>query len=85
MSNVTPIRLDTCQEYPRVDAELHSTRRERDTLKLRVVELESEMRHTRRLMEKATQHARDAGRIQGMVVCSCFVAIGLAIASVWAI
>lgn len=105
--NVTPIRPDTCGEYPRViadseherhmelaraffsrdvsDAELHSVRRERDTLKQRITILEAEQRTQQRAAEKAERHALDTGRIQGMVACSCFVAVGLTIASIWAI
>jgi cell division protein FtsB len=107
MSNVTPIRPDTCAEYPRIkvdaeqvrrmelaraffsrdvaDAELESTRRERDTLKQRITILESEQRTQLRTAEKAERHALDTGRIQGMVACSCFVALGLTIASIWAL
>ena len=107
MSNVTPIRPDTCREYPRIsvdaehvrrmelaraffsrdvsDAELQSTRRERDTLKQRITILESEQRTQLRTAERAERYAQDRGRIQGMIACSAFVAVGLTIASIWAI
>ena len=107
MSNVTPIRPDTCREWRRIDgdpeharrmelaraffsrdvsdAELESTRRERDQLKQRITILESEQRMQLRTAEKAERHALDTGRIQGMVACSCFVALGLTIASIWAL
>lgn len=107
MSNVTPIRPDTCGEYPRViadseherrmelaraffsrdvsEAELDSVRRERDALKIRIIELESENRTLLRAMERNERHALDTGRIQGMIACSCFVALGLTIASIWTI
>jgi chromosome condensin MukBEF ATPase and DNA-binding subunit MukB len=107
MSNVTPIRPDTCAEYPRIsvdaehvrrmelaraffsrdvsDAELQSTRRERDTLKQRITILEADLRTQQRTAEKAERHALDTGRIQGMIACSAFVALGLTIASIWAI
>jgi len=107
MSNVTPIRPDTCQEWRRIDgdpeharrlelaraffsrdvadAELESTRRERDTLKQRISMLEAEQRAQLRTAERAERYAQDRGRIQGMIACSIFVAIGLTIASIWAI
>lgn len=107
MTNVTPIRPDTCAEYPRIkvdaehvrrmelaraffsrdvsDAELDSVRRERDTLKQRISTLELEQRTQLRTAEKAERYAQDRGRIQGMIACSAFVAIGLTIASIWAI
>ena len=107
MSNVTPIRPDTCQEWPRsgTDPEyarrievaraffsrdvntavVESITRERDTLKTRLTLVETELRTTRRDNDKTTRNALDTGRIQGMVACSCFVAIGLAIASMVAL
>jgi hypothetical protein len=107
MSNVTPIRPDTCQEWRRIDgdpeharrlelaraffsrdvadAELESVRRERDQAKLRIVELEAELRGLYRLKERSERYALEQGRMQGMIACSIFVAAGLAIASIWAI
>ena len=107
MTNVTPIRPDTCGEYPRIkvdaehvrrmelaraffsrdvsEAELESVRRERDQAKLRITELESELRALYRHTERAERYAQDRGRIQGMIACSAFVAIGLTFASIWAI
>lgn len=107
MSNVTPIRPDTCREWRRIDgdpeharrmelaraffsrdvsdAELQSTRRERDTLKQRITILEADLRTQQRVAEKAERYAQDRGRVQGMIACSAFVAIGLTIASIWAI
>lgn len=107
MTNVTPIRPDTCGEYPRIkvdaehvrrmelaraffsrdisEAELDSVRRERDTLKQRISILEAEQRTQLRTAERAERYAQDRGRIQGMIACSAFVAIGLTIASIWAI
>ena len=107
MTNVTPIRPDTCGEYPRIkvdaehvrrmelaraffsrdvsEAELDSVRRERDTLKQRISILEAEQRTQLRTAERAERYAQDRGRIQGMIASSCFVAIGLTIASIWAI
>jgi len=107
MTNVTPIRPDTCQEWRRIDgdpeharrlelaraffsrdvadAELESTRRERDQLKQRISELESEQRAQLRIAERAERYAQDRGRIQGMIACSAFVAVGLTIASIRAI
>jgi CRISPR/Cas system-associated endonuclease Cas1 len=66
------------------NAELESVRRERDQAKLRIVELEAELRGLYRLKERSERYALDTGRIQGMIACSCFVAAGLAIASIWA-
>ena len=103
MSNVTPIRPDTCQEHPvhsiarregmmraylgrdLAELELVSVKDERDALKRRITNLESDLRSMQRVGEKQSRRALDTGRIQGMVACSCFVALGLAIASVWAI
>jgi cell division protein FtsB len=107
MSNVTPIRPDTCGEYSRIkvdaeqvrrmelaraffsrdvaDAELESTRRERDTLKQRISTLESEQRTQLRSAERAERYAQVTGRIQALIACSAFVAIGLTIASIWAL
>jgi len=107
MSNVTPIRPDTCQEWRRIDgdpeharrlelaraffsrdvadAELESVRRERDQIKQRISMLEAEQRTQLRTAERAERYAQDRGRIQGMVACSAFVAVGLTIASIWAI
>ena len=103
MSNVTPIRPDTCQEHPihtlrrnesmmraylgrdLAELELVSVKDERDALKKRVTNLESDLRTKQRASDKQSRHALDTGRIQGMVACSCFVALGLTIASIWAI
>ena len=103
MSNVTPIRPDTCQEHPvhsiarregmmraylgrdLAELELVSVKDERDALKQHITNLESDLRAKQRTSDKQSRHALDTGRIQGMVACSCFVALVLAIASVWAI
>ena len=67
------------------EAELGSVRRERDQAKLRIIELESELRSLYRHAERAERYAQDRGRIQGMIACSCCVTLGLTIASIWAI
>ena len=98
MSNVTPIRpMHPIHNVLRQESmmraylgrdlaelELVSVKDERDALKKRVTNLESDLRSKQRTSEKNARTMLDTGRIQGMVACSCFVALGLTIASIWA-
>ena len=66
-------------------AELDIVKLERDTLENELHTIEQQLRQARRDNDKHEREGVDRGRIQGIVAASIFVAIGLTLASVWAI